>query len=723
MVCRLGFKSGIRQVIFCFLCFVGADGKEWFVAPDGSASGDGSKERPWSLEVAIRPHPMIQPMDTVWLRRGIYNGAFVSRLRGAPGKPVILRAYPGERVILDGRGYSPASVLTIEGEWAWYWGLEITNSDPNRNASVSGSGTPQDRGGGISMMGANTKVINCIVHDTGTAVGQSKNIPEMELYGTIIFNNGWKAPDRWHGPGIYTQNATGQKTLRENIIFNSYWSNLQLYGSANSALNNFLLVGNVNFNGRWLVGGGAPLQNIVAIENMLYGNTAEFSYSNRENRNLVLRGNYFAVPVSAGMGWDRVTAEGNTFVVPRGGGSLVSLTISEGHALRESAFSGNTYFVGRGDQPVASVQEPGVQGSRAFRFSEWQELGFDRDGRLLVAPQGVPQEPQVFVRRNEYEPNRGHVVVFNWPRRDVVEVDISAMNPRPGDRWILRNVQNYFDEFESGIFDGKPLRVRMTGWTVAVPVGEDRPLRPSTFPEFGVFVLTLERGQGQKSALAADPGREGVAAPGALVRTELPAGFFPGTPVTGAAPFGDELAGVRVHLTDSEGRPFWARLAALTSDWVLWEVPLDSALGWARIRVIRVGEPEMEAGGVLIEKVAPALFTLDGGGRGTALGWVRYRDGAVEALADCGSAGCVPRAVDGARAEELGLMGSGFGGSAEAWVEIGGRRAEVRGVERAEYPGLEWVRAVWPAGIPPGLVAVRGGVGGRAGNGAFLEVR
>jgi hypothetical protein len=398
----------IFPVIFLFLA-LGASAREWYVAPDGTASGDGTKERPWSLEAAIQPHPKIMPMDTIWVRKGIYNGAFVSRLKGAPGKPVVLRAFPGERVVLDGRGFSPKSVLTIQGEWAWYWGLEITNSDPNRASTAAGSNNPQDRGGGIDMAASNIKVINCIVHDVGTAVGQAKNTPDMELYGTIIYNNGWKGPDRMHGPGIYTQNSTGQKILRENIIFNSYWSNLQLYGSSSAALNNYRLEGNVNFNGRWLVGGGAPLKNIEAVENMLYGNTAEFSYASRQNENLVLRGNYFPVFVSAGHGWDRVMAEGNTFLAPGRGGNLLAVTISEGHALKESIFRGNTYVARQTDQAVVSVLEPGMGSAKAFRFREWQEAGFDRDGKLVVAPDGRPQEPAVFVRRNEYEPNRGQL--------------------------------------------------------------------------------------------------------------------------------------------------------------------------------------------------------------------------------------------------------------------------------------------------------------------------
>ncbi len=505
------------SAVLAVMALLPAGAREWHVAADGTAGGDGSKERPWSLEAALKPHPSIQPMDTVWVRKGIYNGAFVGRLKGAPGKPVVLRAYPGERVVLDGRGFSPKAVLTIEGEWAWYWGLEVTNTDPNRTSTVPGSNTPQSRGGGISMMGAHTKVINCVVHDAGVGVGMGKGIPDMEVYGTMIYNNGWRAPDRTHGHSFYGQNSTeSEKWIRETILFNPFSFNMHIYGSSSAQLDHFRLEGNIGFNGRWLIGGDAPVRDLVMRENLLFGNTAELRYTNRQNEGLVLERNYLPVLVSAGRGWDRVEARGNTFLRPRVNGALFELTVSAGHGLEETKFSGNTYVTGRAEQAVASVLAPGMTSAKAFSFAAWQEAGFDRDGRLEVRANGVPEEPAVFVRRNAYEPNRGHVVIYNWPKRDFVEVDIGVMHPRPGDRWVLRNAQNYFEEFEEGVYEGKPLRVRMTGWTAAPPVGEDKPLNPATFPEFGVFVLTLERGPGGRTAPAAE--RAGV--PGGWVTVE-----------------------------------------------------------------------------------------------------------------------------------------------------------------------------------------------------------
>jgi len=695
---------------------------EWYVAPDGTQSGDGSRERPWSLEAALKPHPMIAPMDTVWVRKGIYNGAFVGRLKGTPGKPVVLRAYPGERVVLDGRGFGNA-VLRIEGEWAWYWGLEITNSDPGRDLDRPEMKGVSHRGTGIEMLGTDIKVINCVVHDTGVGVGMAVSSRDQELYGAILFNNGWRKGEVRSGHSIYAQNEFGQKLLRDVILFSPYYFNLHIYGSRMAFLNNFQLEGNVGFNGRWLVGGEGPLKNIVMRDNLLYGNSAQLFYRNRSNEGLKLEGNYLPGVTSA-LYWDRMEVRNNTFLRPDQQGERILVSFWTPDGFQRSVFEGNTYYAADANAQLlrlARLDDPKVMDYTMERLQK--ELGFEKTGKLIVTPQGRPLKEAVFVRRNYYEPNRAHVVIYNWPKRDEVIVDISTMNPQPGDKWVLRNVQNYFEEFVSGVYDGKPLRVRMTGWTAAAPVGEDKPLYPVTFPEFGVFVLTLEKGGGQKTALAADPERSGVGAPGALLKTELPEGFYRGTDLAGAAPFGEELGGVRVHVTDGEGGLWWARLALLDRKHVVWEVPPDCGLGLARVRLIREGEPEVDGGVVLIEPASPGLFTVDGSGKGAVLGWIRYRDGTAEGLAECGLTGCIAKSVDGSQAEELGLMGSGFGSARDVWVRIGGLEAEVRGVERAEYPGVEWVRVGWPSGIEAGWTVLRAGAGDKAANHAGVSVR
>lgn len=81
-----------------------ARGAEYYAATTGSPAGSGSLGDPWDLQTALnggKPTGTLQPGDTVWVRGGLYLAPFTSHLRGAPGQPIIVRNYPGERVILD----------------------------------------------------------------------------------------------------------------------------------------------------------------------------------------------------------------------------------------------------------------------------------------------------------------------------------------------------------------------------------------------------------------------------------------------------------------------------------------------------------------------------------------------------------------------------------------------------------------------------------------------
>lgn len=680
---------------------------QFYVAPDGTPQGDGSRERPWDLATAIKPHPAIQPMDTVWMRKGLYRGNFVSRLKGAPNAPVILRAYPGERVVLDGADRPARTILRIEGAWAWYWGLEILDSNPYRGSNEKDAESGE-RGHGLDIYGPDVKAINCIIHDVGTGVGFWRPAINSELYGLIIYNGGWRAPDRTHGPSIYTQNKDGVKSIRDSILFNTMRHNLQLYGSGSTFLDNYVLQGNINFNGRWLTGGGGPMKNMTFEENLFYKNTAEFGYINKQNENLVIRNNYLPVPVSI-LGWDRVEATGNTIFVP--GRAAAALTV-ESHfpaLLSGSTFNGNTFVVSSAGQQIATVVRVAEDKSKTtlrYPFSQWQaEFKFDLESRLVAYPQGVPDEPRVFVRRNHYEPDRGHVVIYNWPGRDVVEVDLSAMAPREGDRWELRNVQNYFEESISGVFEGGPIQLKMNGWTAANPIGEDKPIAPATFPEYGVFVLKIDRASPAATRNGANSERA-EAAPGAIVTTEVADVLAAGPAVAGSESEVRELAGVAVHLRDCLGQESWARLLAAGRHFVSYVVPDDFAAGPVTITIFKDGT-RFDGGNLFLQGAAPALFTMDGRQAGPAVGYVQQGSAPPQPLSACEPAPCAPVPIELSAAHDdpvVTLFGTAFRRpppGVRMTATIASRPAELLSIEPdSSYPGLDLIRVRIPRSTP-----------------------
>ena len=115
--------------------------------------------------------------------------------------PIIVRQYAGERATLDGNDGTSNVTLLINGSYAWFWGFEVMNSNPNRISS--NTSPPPNRGEGTNLLGVGTKLINMIIHDTdqGTLTTANTN----EVYGNLIYYNGYSGTDRGHGHGIYAQ--------------------------------------------------------------------------------------------------------------------------------------------------------------------------------------------------------------------------------------------------------------------------------------------------------------------------------------------------------------------------------------------------------------------------------------------------------------------------------------------------------------------------------------
>lgn len=78
-----------------------ADGPARFVDPlRGDDAADGSESRPW--RTIAQASARLAPGDTLYLRGGIYREHVAWTASGMPGRPISLRAFPGELAILDG---------------------------------------------------------------------------------------------------------------------------------------------------------------------------------------------------------------------------------------------------------------------------------------------------------------------------------------------------------------------------------------------------------------------------------------------------------------------------------------------------------------------------------------------------------------------------------------------------------------------------------------------
>jgi len=383
-------------------------GASFYVAVEGQAGNVGTQESPWDIESAFGGRHAIAPGSTLYLKGGTYRHAdrrwespgFAVAIEGAPGRPIHIRPMPGHRVTLDGKVEVKPGARHLR-----MWELEITVLETatwNRRVTAGGlkvDGPVDLPQGGLNILGgADSKFIHLVVHDMNSGVGFWRPAVDAEIHGCLIYGVGSIGPDRYHGPGIYTQNETGTKTLTDNILFGNYSTTIQAYGSSRAPVSGFRIEGNITFapvkegdRQRLLIGGGQPSRRITVADNILYEVPLELGYDAPHNEDAVVTGNWV---VNAGLSINRfkqVTESGNTVIPP-------------------------------------GSQRP------------------DRPADIILRP-------------SHYVPGRGNLAIFNWARRSHVDVDLTALLA-PGQPFSIVSALDFFGKpMVAGRFDGRPVSV------------------------------------------------------------------------------------------------------------------------------------------------------------------------------------------------------------------------------------------------------------------------
>jgi hypothetical protein len=469
------------------------------VSPDGTPRGDGSRQSPWDLATALAATDQVGAGDTVWLHAGNYRGGFESRLSGTADAPVTIRQAPGERATIDcrPRDAQDNGLFAVTGDHAIYWGFEITCSDFKRRTQIGGSWPADIRRGGVHCRASDVKFIHLVVHDTAGGFGFWSEGEGGEIYGSLIFHNGWQGPDRGHGHAIYAQNKSGTKRLRENILFRQFGEGIHCYGSEKAFVQGFDIEGNVGFHNGTLagprgltpsifIGGGASIERLSVVDNLTYDGPLRCGYPwGALNRDAVVRGNYVVGGILV-RDFDRVEFTGNTVVCTSG---LVSLESSGKLDLARYAWDDNHYFRTTDEWSAFEVAEGDKRAG--LEFEAWQaKTGFDATSIHQRRP---PEEGRVFVRPSHYEPGRGHVVVYNWQHRPEVEIDLSGVVPR-GKAFKIVSAQHFYGEpVMSGVYEGGAVKLPMRPRPGLAPVGMPDFVAPTTEPEFGAYVVLTAR--------------------------------------------------------------------------------------------------------------------------------------------------------------------------------------------------------------------------------------
>ncbi len=474
----------------------------WYVSPNGSSIGAGTAASPWDLPTALSHGTgaaQVKPGDRIWLRGGRYTGTFVSTLRGAPDAPIIVRAVPGERVIIDKAvvNSSKQPALKVKGSWVWFWGIEVMNSSVDRRRSSPYSGNDQPwRGSGVDVYAPNVKLINMIFHDNGHGIWDKQDM--TEVHGSLFFYNGNNKREH----ALYIGNASGTKYITDNIVFAQGGYGILAHSDSDSSSQKGLHIeGNITFDngiltaddqktGNIQVGGvkGVSAQRILISNNYVYNtitnadnknNGIRLGYEDMLNRDVKLLDNYVVSKTPVRLWWwEQVEFHGNRIYSDR---EAVDLKMPRGINSSGYRWDFNSYVSDAGGG-LKFASDSGV-----LAFSQWRRVtGFDQNSQLVAARQS---KVDVFVRPNRYEARRAHIVIYNWASQDFVAVDLSSVMS-PGSRFEIRDAQNFFGEpVLRGVYQGGPLQLPTRLSKMTAPIGNVERVPRHTAPEFLVFVV------------------------------------------------------------------------------------------------------------------------------------------------------------------------------------------------------------------------------------------
>lgn len=395
---------------------------DWYAATDGTAGGAGTLASPWDLATALADTTNIGGGDTLYLRGGTYvhptrtanaKGYPIS-LVGAAGSPVTVRPYQSERPIIDGGLHTntenPQHVVLRE--------LEVIvneNVGDTRIVTTAGSEGYTDLArpwGGIDIItGSGIKIVNCLIHDNAQGIGFWAGVAgESELYGNIIYNNGWDGPDRMHGHGMYIQNGTDTvpaaswKHIRENILINNWSLPYQAYGSSAARVDlleiasNASMKGATSDDGHVQIAGDYPSTTIRVV-----GNIAD-------------RGMTIGSAVGA-----------------------VDAVVKDNIAIEGAVAINNFSRL--------------VAGNNFFWDVGWLKPRVDN------VEIDIPTEPYVYLTPNRYDPYRANLVIMNWPETANADVDFSGFL-NVGDTFRLMTPTDLWGTpAHTGTWQGTPLAI------------------------------------------------------------------------------------------------------------------------------------------------------------------------------------------------------------------------------------------------------------------------
>jgi hypothetical protein len=436
----------------------GATAVVFYVSPNGRSSGNGTAKAPWDLQTALNQPGSVKPGSTIILLQGTYKGGFVSKLKGAAGKYIIVRGQIGKRSILT-NPKNGAALQFASTSYVMFYNIEISGANVKRSTSRSEStyGIQVNQG----KTSHHIRLINSIIHDVQSqGIGWWQALTDGEIYGCLFFFNGTTQLDH----GVYTHNVKGAKIFKDNMVFDNAGYGFHGYAeTAEKGLNNLVIQGNTFFKNGSIGYNESKGKYGVYKSNILVGGLITAN-------NPVIDRNYTYYPDSSG---------GSLFLGNKGGTKSAKVT--------------NNYFAGGAMTISGGASGLSMTGNTVYApggLSGFKSSTYSGNQWLSKKPTG----PRVFVRPNTYDKKRANITIYNWSKSKAIGVSAAALTGvsiAAGQAYELHNAQDYFKDVVRGTYNGKGIAVPMTNHSVAQPYGLS--FKPATtFPEFGAFILIVK---------------------------------------------------------------------------------------------------------------------------------------------------------------------------------------------------------------------------------------
>lgn len=531
---NLSMKTSLRYILISIallflVSLVTEAQKKYYVATWGKASNNGSLDNPWDITTGLKGGPMAQG-DTLFIMGGTYYGYHMSHIEPfytnpATAKPIVVMPYNNETVVFDGTGrYDNIATLTVRGSMVIFRDLIFMSSSTNR---ITNDYDVKDieTNTGIAFEASYSKLINCIIYNNiGVGVGFWQAAYNSEMYGNIIFNNGYMGgTERGVAHAVYSQNREelGTKQIRDNVLFNSYGWGIHLYGSWGSS--NIEVTGNISFNNGVLALGKKLNNNILAggmegfdkmyIKNnyLFYnfgggGMNLQMGFKNT-NKTCVVQDNYIVGNDALYLRkWSGATITGNKIV--NKGGALVRVEVPDGVTYNNYNINNNKYWGagGSGSYFSSEFQSGSPVHGLNMSFTDWQSK--TKADQSSTYSSTLPPENWVFVRPNEYEQGRAHVVIYNFKRDATINVDVSNVLSI-GAEFEVRDIQNILDEpVLKGVYSGGTISLPMNLTKVLSVPGITPNVLEHTTNEFNVFLIKTLKGSNNKLQISSLTPRE-----------------------------------------------------------------------------------------------------------------------------------------------------------------------------------------------------------------------